>query len=40
MSQLNGVYTQRYNFLHSKTGHVFQRWYKAIIIDRPLHDGE
>ena len=34
MRQLNGIYTQRYNFLHSKTGHVFQGRYKAIIVDR------
>ncbi len=34
MRQLNGIYTQRYNFMHSKTGHVFQGRYKAIIVDR------
>lgn len=34
MRQLNGVYTQRYNFIHRKTGHVFQGRYKAIIVDR------
>ena len=34
MRQLNGIYTQRYNFLHSKTGHIFQGRYKAIIVDR------
>ncbi len=34
MRQINGVYTQRYNFLHQKTGHVFQGRYKAIIVDR------
>jgi REP element-mobilizing transposase RayT len=34
MRQINGVYTQRYNFLHHKTGHVFQGRYKAIIVDR------
>jgi len=34
MRQLNGVYTQKYNWLHGKTGHVFQGRYKAIIVDR------
>jgi len=34
MRQLNGVYTQRCNFLHHRTGHVFQGRYKAIIVDR------
>ncbi len=34
MRQINGVYTQRYNFFHHKTGHVFQGRYKAIIVDR------
>ncbi len=34
MRQLNGVYTQKYNWLHHGTGHVFQGRYKAIIVDR------
>lgn len=34
MRQLNGVYTQRHNHRHNKTGHVFQGRYKAILIDK------
>lgn len=34
MRQLNGIYTQKYNWLNGKTGHVFQGRYKAIIVDR------
>ncbi len=34
MRQLNGVYTQRYNWKHHKAGHIFQGRYKAIIVDR------
>jgi hypothetical protein len=34
MRQLNGVYTQKYNWKYHETGHVFQGRYKAIIVDR------
>lgn len=34
MRQLNGLYTQRYNQRHGRTGHVFQGRYKAILIDK------
>ncbi len=34
MRQLNGVYTQKYNWWHSKTGHIFQGRYKAILVDK------
>lgn len=34
MRHLNGVYTQKYNWIHKKTGHVFQGRYKAIIVDQ------
>jgi putative transposase len=34
MRQLNGIYTQKYNWRYKKTGHIFQGRYKAIIIDR------
>lgn len=34
MRQLNGVYTQKYNWLHHKTGHVLQGRYKAILVDK------
>lgn len=32
MRQLNGVYTQKYNWRHSKTGHIFQGRYKSILV--------
>jgi hypothetical protein len=34
MRQLNGIYTQKYNYLHGKTGHIFQGRYKAILVDK------
>jgi REP element-mobilizing transposase RayT len=34
MRQLNGVYTQRFNRIHDKVGHVFQGRYKAILVDK------
>ncbi len=34
MRHLNGVYTQKYNWLHQKTGHVFQGRYKAILVEK------
>jgi len=34
MRQLNGVYSQYSNRRHSRTGHVFQGRYKAILVDR------
>lgn len=34
MRQLNGVYTQKYNWWHSKTGHIFQGRYKSILVDK------
>ena len=34
MRQLNGVYTQRFNRTHGRTGHVFQGRYKAIMVER------
>jgi putative transposase len=37
MRQLNGIYTQKYNWKHHKTGHVFQGRYKAIIVDRDAY---
>jgi putative transposase len=33
MRHLNGVYTQKYNWRHKTTGHVFQGRYKAILVD-------
>ena len=34
MRQLNGVYTQRFNRLHQRTGHVFQGRFKAILVEK------
>ncbi len=34
MRQLNGVYTQRFNHAHQRTGHVFQGRYKAILVQK------
>ena len=34
MRQLNGIYTQKYNWRYTKTGHVFQGRYKAIVVDK------
>src|SRR5258708_27167287 len=34
MRHLNGVYTQRFNRRHGRTGHVFQGRFKAIVVDR------
>ena len=34
MRQLNGVYTQRFNRVHNRVGHVFQGRYKSIVIDK------
>ena len=32
MRQLNGVYTQKFNHLHKRVGHIYQGRYKAIIV--------
>lgn len=34
MRQLNGVYTQKYNWRHSKTGHIFQGRFKSILVEK------
>jgi len=34
MRQLNGVYTQATNRRHSRSGHLFQGRYKAILVDK------
>ena len=34
MRQLNGVYTQRFNRLRRRVGHVFQGRFKAILVER------
>ena len=37
MRQLNGVYTQQINKKHTKTGHLFQGRYKAILVDKECY---
>lgn len=34
MRQLNGVYTQRFNRLHKRVGHLFQGRFKAILVEK------
>lgn len=34
MRQLNGVYTQKYNWRHGKPGHLFQGRYKSILVEK------
>jgi REP element-mobilizing transposase RayT len=34
MRELNGVYTQRFNRIHQRVGHVFQGRYKAILVQK------
>ena len=37
MRQLNGRYTQAFNFRHRRDGHLFQGRYKAILVDREAY---
>ena len=37
MRQLNGVYTQLFNRVHSRAGHLFQGRYKSILIQKDSH---
>ena len=37
MRQLNGLYTQSFNRMHNRVGHIFQGRYKAILIERESH---
>ena len=37
MRQLNGVYTQRFNRIHNRVGHVFQGRYKAILVQKDAY---
>ena len=34
MRQLNGVYSQKFNRVHKRVGHVFQGRYKAILVEK------
>jgi len=37
MQLLNGIYTQAFNRYHSRSGHVLQGRYKAILVERESH---
>jgi REP element-mobilizing transposase RayT len=37
MRELNGVYTQRFNRIHRRVGHVFQGRYKAILVQKETY---
>jgi len=37
MRQLNGVYTQKFNWRHHRVGHLFQGRYKAILVERETY---
>lgn len=37
MRQLNGVYTQRFNVVHHRVGHVFQGRYRAILVQKDAY---
>jgi hypothetical protein len=37
MRQVNGVYTQLFNKLHGRAGHLFQGRYKSILIQKDSH---
>ncbi|MGB9699218.1 MAG: REP-associated tyrosine transposase [Thermodesulfobacteriota bacterium] len=34
MRQLNGIYTQKFNIRHHRSGHIFQGRFKAILVDK------
>ncbi|MFT3733508.1 MAG: transposase [Rhodocyclaceae bacterium] len=37
MRQLNGVYTQRFNRVHGRVGHVFQGRFKGVVVERDAY---
>ncbi len=37
MRQLNGVYTQKFNWHHQRVGHIFQGRYKAIVVEKEAY---
>lgn len=37
MRQLNGMYTQRFNREHGRSGHVFQGRFKSIVVDKEAY---
>jgi REP element-mobilizing transposase RayT len=40
MRQLNGVYTQKFNYFHHRVGHIFQGRFKAILAEKESYIGE
>lgn len=40
MKQINGVYTQRFNHIHQRGGHLFQGRFKSIVVDRDAYLAE
>ena len=37
MRQLNGMYTQEFNRMHHRIGHVFQDRYTGILVEKENH---
>ncbi len=37
MRQLNGVYTQAFNRMHDRDGHIFKGRFKAILVEKESH---
>ena len=37
MREVNGVYTQGFNYRHSRVGHVLQGRYKAVLVQQDTH---
>jgi putative transposase len=37
MRQLNGVYAQRFNRRHDRSGHVFESRYRSILVEKEAH---
>jgi len=37
MRQINGVYTQAFNRRHHRVGHLFQGWFKGILVQKESH---
>ena len=37
MREINGVYTQGFNYRHGRVGHVLQGRYKAVLVQKDTH---
>jgi putative transposase len=37
MRQLNGIYTQTFNYIHRKVGHIFQGRFKSILVEQETY---